>query len=502
MVQDDRPILIDMHQGPGLIEPGERKGNPELHRRQGNAALQDRIPAIPRRNLGLPGAVLAGFLQLRHQLMADEILHLHMEGRGLGLRIDGRMGAAIALARPRPAHPVGVVKVQQPHIQRLTAHGMGNVIQHPLDPHHALRAAKAAIGGGALGVGAQPVAFDADIAQVIAIVGMQHGPVRHRQGQILAPAAAEEMRELHPQNPPLSVMADAIGNPQIMPLAGDHHVIVAVIAHLAGPPRGARRHGAGNGQSVALRFLAAKAAAHPARLHPHRRHRQMQRMGHLVLNLGRMLGGGDNRHPTILTGQGKGHLTFKVKMLLPADLETALSHQRRAGNGACRIALGPDHRALLKARIGGQRLIHRQDRRQLVIGHAAQPRGLPRGQMAFGHDKENRLADIMHPARGQQRLIVNGWRAIRHIWPILGREHRHHTGGGTHRRKVHLGDHTMGAGGQAKGQMQGPCRQRHIIGIAGGPRDMQRRRIMRQRFTHAHGCTSRTETGLPARSWA
>ena len=88
MVQDDRPILIDMHQGPGLVQPCQRKGNPELHRRQRNAALEDRIIAIPSGNFGLSGAVIAGFLQLRHQLMADEILHLHMEGRRLGLRID------------------------------------------------------------------------------------------------------------------------------------------------------------------------------------------------------------------------------------------------------------------------------------------------------------------------------------------------------------------------------------------------------------------------------
>ena len=95
------------------------------------------------------------------------------------------MRPAIALACPRPAHAVGTVKVQKPHIQRLTANGMGNVIQHALHPHHPLRSAKAAVSGGALGVGAQPVAFDADIAQVIAIVGMQHGAVRHRQRQIL-----------------------------------------------------------------------------------------------------------------------------------------------------------------------------------------------------------------------------------------------------------------------------------------------------------------------------
>ena len=202
-------------------------------------------------------------------------------------------------------------------------------------------------------------------------------------------------------------MAHAILDPQIMPLAGDHHVIVAVIAHLAGAPRGMGGHGAGDGQSVALRFLAAKAAAHPARLHPHRRHRQMQRMGHLVLNLSRMLGGGDNRHPPIIAGQGKGHLTFKVKMLLPTHLKTAFGHKGCSGDGAGGIAFGPDHRALLKARIGGQRRIHCQKRRQLVIGHAAQPRGLPRGQMALGHDEENRLTNVMHPARGQQRLILH-----------------------------------------------------------------------------------------------
>jgi len=73
---------------------------------------------------------------------------------------------------------------------------MGDFIHHPFDPKHPLGAAKPAKGGGALGVGFQPVRGDPDMVQQVGIIRMQHGAVGHGQGEILRPAAAGVMCEI------------------------------------------------------------------------------------------------------------------------------------------------------------------------------------------------------------------------------------------------------------------------------------------------------------------
>jgi hypothetical protein len=114
---------------------------------------------------------------------------------------------------------------------------------------------------------------------------------------------------------------DLIVDAEIVPLAGDDHVIVPVIAHLAGPPGVAGHHGAGDGQSVPLALLAAKAAAHSPHFDPHRMHGNVERMGDLVLDLGRVLGGAVHDHVAVVLRQDEARLAFEVEMLLPAHGE-------------------------------------------------------------------------------------------------------------------------------------------------------------------------------------
>ena len=81
------------------------------------------------------------------------------------------------------------------------------------------------------------------------------------------------MGEVHGGEPAVTVEPYVVFNAEIMPLAGDDHIVIAVIAHLAGPSRRPRGDGAGHGQRVPLTFLAAEAAAHAPRLDADRVHR-------------------------------------------------------------------------------------------------------------------------------------------------------------------------------------------------------------------------------------
>jgi hypothetical protein len=64
-----------------------------------------------------------------------------------------------------------------------------------------------------------------------------------------------------------------------------------------------------------------------------------ERVGDLVLDLGRVLGGGMHDHVAALLRQGERGLAFEVEMLLPADLDPALDHVGRARERRVHVAL-------------------------------------------------------------------------------------------------------------------------------------------------------------------
>ncbi len=297
---------------------------------------------------------------------------------------------------------------------------MGDVIHHPFDPDHPLRAAEAAIGGRGLGVRLQPVAFDPDVVKVVGIVGMQHRPVRDRKRQIHRPAAARQLQEFDPCDAAPGIHTHTVVDAEVVALAGDRHVVVAVIAHLGGPPQKPRHQRAGYGQRVALAFLAAEAAAHAPAFHPHRVHRQANGLGHLVLDLCRMLGRGLDDHAPFGRQRKRG-LSFQVEVLLSAHGERSRDHLLRPGDGGRRVAFRPDDRATLEPAACGKRLIDGQDRGFLAIFDPALPRGPARLKMALRDDKEDRLTDVVHRARGQKRFVMGRRRHIVGERQVIGR---------------------------------------------------------------------------------
>ena len=329
---------------------------------------------------------------------------------------------------------------------------------------------------------------------------MQHRPVRDRQRQVLAPAAAHEVAEADTKDAARLIDPRAVFDTEIVPLAGDDHVVVAVIAHLGGPPRQMRHQPAGHGQRIALAFLATEPAAHAAAFDPDRVHRKPKRLGHLVLDLGRVLGGGLHHHAP-LGGKREGGLTLQIEMLLPAHVEAPFDHMRRGGDGGPGIALLPDHRPAFETAVGLKRLIDGQDRGPFAVVDPAQPGGLARLKMAFRDDEEDRLADVMHHPRGQHRFIMDGRGHIVGEGQVPGGPDRDHARRGAHRRQVHRRDFPMRDGRQAEGKVQGVRGQRHVVDIARPARNVQRAGIMRQGLCDAHGVTSRTDTACPARSW-
>ena len=443
-------------------------------------------------------------------------LHPGGGGRGMahgaGRAARGEIGVAALLGesrgwlggRPRVEPGAGIVVIGvvigPSHLERIAAQRMGHMIEHPLDPQHALRPAEATIGGGALHIGLEPVAFDPQRRDVIGVVRVQHGAVGHRDRQILRPAAAGILQEIHRQQLALVIEPGAVINAEIMALAGDHHVVVAVIAHLGRPARRGGHHRAGDGQRVALALLAAKTAAHAPGFDPHGVHRQVQRMRHLVLDLGRVLGRAVHQQIAVFLRQRQRRLPFEIEMLLPAHLERAFDHVGRRLQRLRRIALFPDARAVLETGIGGERRVDAEDGLACLVGDMRLAHRLARGKVTGRGDQKHRLTDIVQRAVRQQRLVMQRGRAIAVRGQILRPPDAHHARRASHIGKVDFGDMARRDLREAKGQMQAARRHGNIVDIARLAGHMQRRRIMRQGSGDAHGRTSRTLVAAPRSS--
>ena len=142
---------------------------------------------------------------------------------------------------------------------------------------------------------------------------MEHRAVGHRQAEVHGPAAADRLSEIDGEQPPVAVHAHAVVDARVMTLAGHDEIVVPVIAHLDRPPGARGHHGAGDGEVVALALLAAEAAAHAPDLDAHGVHRQAQRIGHLVLDLGGMLRGGMHDHVAPLLRKRQCGLSLEVR---------------------------------------------------------------------------------------------------------------------------------------------------------------------------------------------
>ena len=241
---------------------------------------------------------------------------------------------------------------------------------------------------------------------MVSVVGVQHGAVGHGQAEVHRPAAAGVMGHVQRGDAPRLVKACVVSDAEIMPLAGDDHIVIAVIAHLAGFAGQRRGDRTGNRQRVALAFLATETAAHAPGLDPHGMHRATNGMGHFVLNFGRVLGRGMHQHVAVVLRQRHGGLTFEIEMLLPAHLDLAREAAAGLGERGLGIALLVDAGAVFEPAVGGERLLDGQDRVARGDLWFAQLRGATGSEVAGGHDQIERLAREMDFARRQKRLVM------------------------------------------------------------------------------------------------
>ncbi len=284
VVHQDGAVVVHVHQRAGLVEVPHVERDAELHRRQRQAALEHRAGRVEGAHGLAAGAVVGRGFQFVEQFVDDVVFH------GLAVRRD--------------VVPVLAVQVGAAHIQRVASERARDVVQDGLDGERALRPAEAAEGRVRLRVGARAEAVDLHLGQPVGVVEVADGARHHRAGQVGREARARGHVDLHAEDAAVVVVAGFVRKAEVVPLAGDHHVVVAVGAqlHRAGQlPRGQR--GAA-GEQRRLRFLAAEAAAHAPAFHQHLVGMPAQHVRHGVLHLGRMLRRAPHVHAVVFLRHG------------------------------------------------------------------------------------------------------------------------------------------------------------------------------------------------------
>ena len=269
-------------------------------------------------------------------------------------------------------------------------------------------------------------------------------------------------------DPALVVEADLVVDHEIVALAGDDHVVVAIRAGLG---RTAGLLGDDGARGRRTGCLESPCRRMPP---PMRRISTVtacegygQHLGHHVLDLGRVLGRGPDGDLVVLSRHGQGDLSFEVEMLLPADAHPTIEQAARCGgDGGLGVAAAQGERVGDERRRSASPLHGVEDGRQLRVLDVRQRRGAAGLVAGAGGDGEDRLADELDQVGRQQRLVVAVGRADIVLARHVGRgEHAHDTFGRADRAQVDAGEPGMRLGAEAELDMQQTRRLRQVVDV-------------------------------------
>ncbi len=462
----DRAVLVDVDERACLIEPGRGKRDAEFHRGERKAPLDDRTLGIRLADRQAPFAVIRACLELVDDFADNIVLDTLMIGR------------QIALA--------DTVEIALSHIERVEAGGEGDLLDQALGAEHSLRAAEAAEGRVRASIRLEGLGYRAHSWVEIAIIGVKERAIGHRAGEIGREAATRRIDEVGGLDDALIIEAHLVIDEEIMPLAGDRHVVIAIGTAFHGAAELLGRERGEAGEEVALRLLAAEGASHAAHLDGHGVGRNAKHMRNHVLHLARMLGRGMNGDVIVFARNGESDLALEIEMLLTADMHRALEAPRRGAHGGNDVAALELQRLGDEGRLGTPRLLDGHDGGEVFVGNLREEAGASRRVAAFADDREDRLAVIGDEPAGKERLVMPSSRAhVVYAWNIGRGEHGEHPWRGADRIEVERDDLRVGALGKAEIDMRQPIGLWQVVDIERLARHMLMRRIMRQRLMHA-----------------
>ena len=263
-------VLIKKHQRARLIQMRGRKRNPEFDRRDGDPPFAMRIFRIPFPQLFTARLKIA----LRNQLVPNALETIVFDF----LTVMCRVRFAVAAIKIFRAHNFR----RKPELAR-------DAIDDLLDHQHSLRSAESAKRRVRSEIRFRHEAAALHVRDVIAVIEMKHGAIRHGPRQIERPAAVRIDVDLGRLQKTFPIVTDAELRQKRMAFPGDHHVLVAIETDADFASGFCGGEGRQRGEHGRLRLFPAEAAAHSRALHDHAVHPQIKQVGDDVLHFRRML---------------------------------------------------------------------------------------------------------------------------------------------------------------------------------------------------------------------
>ena len=305
---------------------------------------------------------------------------------------------------------------------------------------------------------------------------MEHGAVVDRAGQVGGIAAARRERDIHRREPAVIGEPGLVVDAEVVALAGQAHVVVAVEAELAGPPGDARGERRDRRPLRRLALLAAEGAAHAADLDRHRGIGKPEDVGDDVLQLARMLGRGMHGH-LVLAGNGERHLAFEIEVLLSAHPEGARDppRARRQRGGAVALVEGVIGKDV---GVGLERVVHLDQRLFSGDLDLAEPRRAAGEIAGLGDHREHHLAIEFDGGGGEHGIVAHDRADVVLAGNIGGGEHRDHTGRAAHRFQIDPQDAATRRRGSAGSEVQRSLGFAQVVDIDGGAADVTHGGVM------------------------
>ena len=151
----------------------------------------------------------------------------------------------------------------------------------------------------------------------------------------------------------------------------------------------------------------------------------------------------------------------------------------------------------------------REDRRQVLVLDDAEPRGPARRVDRLGDDEEDRLAEELDLAGGEDRIVVQDRPDVVLARNVRGGEDRDDAGRGAHAGEIHRPDAGVGAPRQPERGVQRAARFEDVVGVRRLARDVQMRAVVAHRLAGGAaggGLLSRrsriVHAGTPPRSYS
>ncbi len=321
------------------------------------------------------------------------------------------------------------------------------------------------------------MAIDGGVAQVVGVVGVEHGAVDDGAGEVRRIAAVAGEIDLDTVQQAFVIEADVVFDVERVTLAGHGHVFHAWQTHLGRAAGEVRDHCAHACRAGCLGFLAAEAAAHATHVDDDLVHRNAEHFSDELLHLGGVLRRGVDDHAAVFGGHDRGHLGLQVEVLLPADVQRTLQPTRRAGQGGGRVTtlvgVAVEHEVLLV-----QRLDHVEHRLQILVFDDCGHGRLARGFQAVGRDGDHRLADVFDLAVGQQWIAGQYGADIQLPGYILSGDGDGHARHFITRRRVDADDAGVGPVAHASINMQLIGKLQAVVDVHRLARDMLGRAVV------------------------